>query len=66
MKDQIAIHESENSERVIRFVNIEGLPDNIQKLYNNGSLYGIYLKGGLIIAKDIWEVEHQISIWIKK
>ena len=58
MKNQVenyeAVHESCDSERVVRFINQNSLTERICNMIENGDLYGLYLDDtGSIVAKDI-------------
>lgn len=53
--NKVAVHKSENSEKVIRFINQDVLNVEIKNLIENGSLHGIYLdENDEMVAKDIW------------
>jgi len=55
MENQIAVHESRRSEKVVKFINQDSLKEEISKLIENGNLHGLYYdEEGKIVAEDIW------------
>jgi hypothetical protein len=56
MQDQtVAIHESKNSEKVVRFENLSNFKKPFRKAYDNGCIHGVYEnKAGNVVAVDIW------------
>jgi hypothetical protein len=63
MNNKVAIHKSRNNETVIKFIDLESIPEAIQKMYNNGSIYGLYYnEDNKIVALDIWEEEHSTEL----
>lgn len=51
----IAVHESQNSEKVVRFIEQELLNDNIASMLENGCIVGLYYdENSEIVAEDIW------------
>jgi len=60
MVNQIAVHESKNSNRVIKFINQDRLNSEIHSLIENGNLYGLYYnENGNLVAEDIWGDVHE-------
>lgn len=58
--NQVAVHESENSEKVVKFINQDLLNKEVNDLIENGNLYGIYFdEDGGMVAKDIWGEIHK-------
>lgn len=58
--NQVAVHESENSEKVVMFINQDFLNVEINDLIESGNLHGIYFdENGEMVAKDIWGDVHQ-------
>lgn len=58
--NQVAVHESENSEKVVMFINQDVLNVEINDLIESGNLHGIYFdENGEMVAKDIWGDVHQ-------
>lgn len=58
--NQVAVHESENSEKVVKFINQDLLNKEVNDLIENGNLYGIYFdEDGEMVAKDIWGEIHK-------
>ena len=58
--NQVAVHESENSEKVVMFINQDFLNVEINDLIESGNLHGIYFdENGEMVAKDIWSYVHQ-------
>lgn len=58
--NQVAVHESENSEKVVMFINQDVLNVEINDLIESGNLHGIYFdENGEMVAKDIWSYVHQ-------
>jgi hypothetical protein len=52
MNNPIAIHEDKNSEKVIKFIELEHFTQMFQDMYNNNLIHGCYYKDGSIIAQD--------------
>lgn len=60
MKNQVAVHEEKNSEKVVKFINQDSLTNNIFRLIENGNLYGLYYdEKGNIVAEDIYGDIHE-------
>lgn len=58
--NQVAVHESENSEKVVKFINQDLLNKEVNDLIENGNLYGIYFDEDVkMVAKDIWGEIHK-------
>ena len=54
-KNLIAIHESKDSDKVVKFINQNILNKDIKRLIDMGGLYGLYLnEDGVLGAQDIW------------
>jgi hypothetical protein len=63
MSRLIAVHESEKSDRVIKFINQDSLNEETSNLIENGNLYGLYYnENGEIVAEDIWGDIHEIVV----
>ena len=62
MTNAIPIHESENSEKVVKFIELEHFTYAFQEAYNNNQVHGCYFdENGKIVYKDIWgDVEENI------
>lgn len=55
MKREVAIHESQKSDKVVKFINQDSLKEEISKFIENGYLHGLYYdENGNIVAEDIW------------
>jgi hypothetical protein len=60
MENQVAVHEAQNSEKVVKFINQDSLNEETQSLIWNGNLHGLYYdKNGKIVAEDIWGDVHE-------
>ena len=58
--NNLAVHESENSEKVVKFIDQDVLNVEINNLIENGNLHGIYFdENGEMVAKDVWGDVHQ-------
>jgi hypothetical protein len=58
-KEPIAICENKNSERVIKFIDLDKFNKEFQKSYNNATVSGCYYdENGNIVSKDIWDTVH--------
>lgn len=49
--ENIAIHESSNSDRVIKFLPLTSFSETFQAAYANGDIYGVYFEGEEIVAQ---------------
>lgn len=57
-ENRIAVHESANSTKIIRFIDAEEFPEAAY-LQENGALHGVYENAaGHLVAADIWGNEH--------
>ena len=60
MNNQVAVHESQNSEKVVKFINQDSLNEEIYNLIESGNLNGLYFdENGNIVAEDIWGDVHE-------
>lgn len=60
--NKLPVHESATSDKVVAFIEIDSLPETIQALNENGSLYGLYYdQSGDIKANDIWNIVHDAN-----
>lgn len=56
MENNVAIHESRSSEKVVKFIALETLSQEIQNLIESGNLHGIYFnEQSEMVAEDIWQ-----------
>jgi hypothetical protein len=56
----IPVHKNKNSDKVLYFISIESLKNNISEMIENGNMHSLYCdKNGNIIAKDIWQKIHK-------
>lgn len=55
MKNQVAVHEAQNSDKVVKFINQDSLKEEVSNIIENGSLQGLYYDvNGNLVAEDIW------------
>lgn len=60
MENQVAVHASQNSDKVVKFINQDSLTEEVSNLIDNGNLQGIYLNENKeMVAEDIWGDIHQ-------
>ncbi len=60
MENQVAVHASQNSDKVVKFINQDSLIEEVSNLIENGNLQGIYLNENKeMVAEDIWGDIHQ-------
>lgn len=66
--DTQAICDSQNSDRVIKFIPKNSFTSEVQQLMQNGSINGVYYnEAGEIVAEDIWgDVHVAISDVVEK
>lgn len=58
--NHIAIHESENSDKVVKFKPYTDFKRHIVDMYENGNIDGFYYGAeGEIFVKDIWGEVHE-------
>lgn len=63
MENQVAVHEAQNSEKVVKFINQDSLNNEISSLIENGNLHGLYYdENGNIVAEDIWGDVHESGV----
>lgn len=54
-----AVHESRESDRVVKFLTGEQFTPSIQRMMENGQIYGVYYnETGELVAEDIWQEVH--------
>lgn len=59
-ENQIAVHESQNSDKVVKFINQDFLNEEGLNLIKIGGLEGLYYdENGNIVAQDIWGDVHE-------
>ncbi len=57
---RIAIHESKDSEKVIKFINTNELTEEMVKFQESGWLWGLcYDEDGKVVAVDNWGETHE-------
>jgi|GEM_PF-6602691 len=49
---KVAIHDSKDSETVIKFINLSDTPEEFQNLYNNDHIWGCFEEDGEIKFTD--------------
>lgn len=55
MTNAVPIHESENSDKVIKFIELEHFTFAFQEAHHNNEVHGcFYDEYGKIVYKDIW------------
>jgi len=53
--EKVAIHESQTSEKVEKFIELSEFKSGFQKYYNNGNVHGVYYDDDRkIVATDIY------------
>ena len=58
--DTIAIHENKESERVVKFINLDNFTDKFINAYNNATICSVYYNNkNEVVALDMWNEEHE-------
>lgn len=59
---KLPIHESATSDKVVAFITLDDLPDEVVELNNNNNLWGLYYKKNKLIAADIWGATYEVEL----
>ncbi|HET8963754.1 MAG TPA: hypothetical protein VFM99_07650 [Chitinophagales bacterium] len=62
MNNSIAVHESETSEKVVKFIELEHFTQGFQDMYNNNTVDGVYFndKGKIVCRDTSGDIEENI------
>ena len=52
MGERIAIHESQDSDKVVEFISLSEFTEEFQKAYNNNLVWGCFYQEGEIVSQD--------------
>jgi predicted amidophosphoribosyltransferase len=59
--ERVAVNAGENSEKIVRYIKLSDLPKEIQKMKNNGDLYGLFQRDGKLYVENTEGVVKEVK-----